>query len=351
MTNNKKSKTDEHYIKCVVWDLDNTIWHGVLLEGNRVSLRKGIVAIIEELDRRGILNTIASKNDYDVAVSKLDDFGIRNYFLYPEINWSPKSTSLQAISRSLNIGLDTFAFVDDQPFEREEVLYNLPEVMCIDADDIYKILEMPEMKPRFITPESKLRRQMYLNDTVRKRAEEAFTGTDEAFLSTLKMIFTIKPAMEEDLQRAEELTIRTHQLNTTGYTFSYNELDRFRLSEEYLLLVASLADKYGIYGTIGLALVELGPKIWVIKLLLMSCRVMSRGVGTIMMNYIMSCAKQKEVSLQAEFMPTGRNRMMYITYKFNGFKEIGKRGDIVLLESDLAQVQAFPNYVQVKIND
>ena len=138
-------------------------------------------------------------------------------------------------------------------------------------------------------------------------------------------------AKEKDLQRAEELTVRTHQLNTTGYTYSYDELDQFRQSEKHILLMAKLEDKYGEYGHIGLALIACGEKVWTIKLLLMSCRVMSRGVGSIILGYILRLAKKNHTKLRGEFIPNGRNRMMNITYRFAGFDEIksniGKIGD------------------------
>lgn len=345
----QRAKAEQQPIKCVVWDLDNTIWEGVLLEDSNVSLRDGVLETLQALDRRGILQSIASKNHYDTAVAKLKELGIEQYFLYPEIHWSSKSSSIKAIAESINIGLDTFAFVDDQPFEREEVAFALPEVLCVDAADIENILEMPRMKPRFITAESALRRQMYMGDIQRKQAEEEYTGPNEDFLASLQMVFKIKRAEEEDLQRAEELTVRTHQLNTTGYTYAYDELNEFRHSDDHLLLVATLDDKYGTYGTIGLALVELGSQTWQIKLLLMSCRVMSRGVGTIMMNYLMSRAKRAGASLRAEFVPNGRNRMMYITYKLGGFTEIYNQDDLIILENDLSTIQPLPDYLTIEI--
>lgn len=344
-----RAEAEEQFIKCVVWDLDNTLWHGVLLEDDHVALRDGVADTILELDRRGILNSIASRSDYEMAMAKLGAFGLKDYFLYPEINWNSKSTSLQAIARSLNIDLSTFAFVDDQPFEREEVAFMHPGVLCLDATNITGLLTLPRMMPRFITSESRLRRQMYLSDIQRNKAEAEFTGANEKFLETLEMIFAIKPAEESDLQRAEELTVRTHQLNTTGYTYSYDELNRLRQSKDHLLLVASLDDKYGTYGTIGLALLELGERVWTVKLLLMSCRVISRGVGTIMMSHIMSRARRANVRLQAHFIPNGRNRMMYITYKFSGFKELEGHGDLIILENDLEYIQPFPHYVRVQL--
>lgn len=346
-----QQETKRPAIKCVVWDLDNTLWDGVLLEDEQVSLRPGVLEVIKTLDSRGILHSIASKNDHAAVMQRLEELGLSEYFLYPQINWNSKASSVREIARAINIGIDTLAFVDDQSFEREEVAFSVPEVLCIAAEDIAAMPEMPEMIPRFITEDSRKRRQMYLSDIARDRAEKKFVGPSEEFLTTLDMVFTIALAREEDLKRAEELTVRTHQLNTTGYTYSYEELDAFRQSAAHRLFVASLDDKFGAYGKIGLVLLECGAQIWTVKLLLMSCRVMSRGVGTIMMNHLMNLAKQAGVRLQAEFVPNDRNRMMYVTYKFGGFKEVEKVGDLVIFENDLSRIQPFPLYVNVHIEE
>ena len=144
--------------------------------------------------------------------------------------------------------------------------------------------------------------------------------------------------------------MRTNQLNTTGYTYSYEELDAFRRSPDHRLLVAGLDDRYGTYGTIGLALVACEPEVWTVRLLLMSCRVMSRGVGTIMINHILRLAQAQGVRLLAEFISNDRNRMMYVTYKFGGFREVQKNGDVVLFEHDLANIQPVPSYVTAHLS-
>ena len=341
MEKQQKSKK----IKCVVWDLDNTVWDGVLLEGDRLELRPGIVDIIQTLDSRGILQSIASKNEHQAAMEQLRKFGLDEYFIYPQINWNAKSASIKQIAQLINIGIDTIAFIDDQPFEREEVQFTLPEVMAVDAADLNSLLEWPEMNPRFITADSKNRRRIYQSDITRNQVEESFTGTKEEFLASLNMIFTIAPVRENDLQRAEELTVRTHQLNATGYTYSYEELDTFRRSERHKLLIAGLEDKYGDYGKIGLVLIECGDDCWTIKLLLMSCRVMSKGTGTIMLNYVMQLARKAKVRLLAEFVPTDRNRMMLITYKFAGFTELTESDGLIVFENDLTRIQPVPDYV------
>jgi FkbH-like protein len=343
----KKAAAEEQSIKCVVWDLDNTIWDGVLLEDKTVILKERIPDIIKELDKRGILQSISSKNEFNIAKGKLEEFDLWDYFLYPQINWGTKSSSIQKIAKLLNISLGTFAFIDDQPFERDEVEHVNPDVMCIDALKINDLLNIKRMTPKFITEESSIRRKLYQSDIQRKIAEEEFEGANENFLASLNLKFEIKKADESDLQRVEELTLRTHQLNTTGYTYSYDELDQLRTSNDHLLLVSKLTDKYGPYGTIGLVLIEKNQDYWMIKLLLMSCRVMSRGVGTIMMSYIMTLAKDMGVKIRAEFLPNNVNRMMFVTYKFGGFQEIDKKDDLIILEHDLIEIQSYPPYVQL----
>ncbi len=337
-------------IKCIVWDLDNTLWDGVLLEDEEVKLRSNVLNIIIELDKRGIIHSIASKNDYATAMQKLKEFDIEQYFLYPQINWNAKSESIKTISQALNMGLNTFAFIDDLLFELNEVQSELPEVLLINAEHVSDLLTKEEFIPNFITEDSKLRRQMYLNDFKRNQVEREYCGPKEGFLASLCMKFAIKEAELEDLQRVEELTLRTHQLNTTGYTYSYNELCNLIHSDKHKILVSSLEDKFGTYGKIGIALIQCEEKVWTIKLLLMSCRVMSRGVGSILINYIINLARQAKVELQAEFIHNNVNRMMYVTYKFSGFEEIEQKNGVSLLAYDFNQQNGYPKYIELKIN-
>ncbi|WP_433364811.1 HAD-IIIC family phosphatase [Streptosporangium sp. CA-115845] len=344
--------TDERPgIKCVVWDLDDTLWQGTLLEGDDLVLVPGVRYVVEELDNRGILQSVASKNDYDLAWTRLTEFGLAEFFLCPQIGWADKSASIRIIAGELGIGLDTFAFVDDQAFERDEVRHALPQVSAIDAVDVDKVLDMPRMRPRFVTDESRKRRQMCQADIQRKRSEDESPGSREKFFETLDMCMTIRPAGELDLRRAEELTIRTSQLNTTGRFYSYEELNDLRDSPDHLLLVAELEDRYGTSGTIGLALIERGSDTWLVKLLVMSCRVITRGVGGIMVSHIMQSAKRNGVRLRADFVANERNRMMYLTYKFHGFREAAAWGGVVLLEHDLGTIRPFPHYVTVRVDE
>ncbi len=335
-------------IKCVVWDLDNTLWSGVLLEDERVALRAGIIDVVAGLDGRGILQSVASKNEPGPALDTLREMGLAEYFLHPRIGWGAKSDSIRSIAQSLNLSLDAFALVDDEPYERDEVASELPMVRCFDASAALGLLDLPALQPRFITEDSRRRRALYLADQKRNEAEAQCGAGREAFLAGLGMRVVIARATEADLMRAEELTVRTHQLNTTGTTYSYEELDAFRTSPRHRLLVMELEDRYGTYGKIGLALVECDPSAWTIRLLLMSCRVLTRGVGTIMITHLLRQAKGTGAALRADFVTNDRNRMMYVTYRFAGFAEVCREGDRLLLEHDLASIPEYPPHVAVE---
>jgi len=336
-------------VKCLVWDLDNTLWDGVLLEDDEVGLRDEAVETIRTLDERGILHSIASKNDHETAMAELERLGLEEYFLYPQISWSSKVESLETIAETLNIGIDALAFVDDRAVEREEVRHSLPMVRCYEAGGVSELVDDEAFNPEFVTDESRMRRKMYRARAERQEVEQEFTGPKESFLETLGMELTISRASRKDLQRAEELTVRTNQLNTTGYTYSYEELDDVRHSDDHDLWVAELDDKFGTYGKIGLALVERGEEAWTIKLFLLSCRVMNRGVGTILLSHLLRTAKAAGNRMRAEFVPNGRNRRMRITYAFAGFEEVDSDGETVVLEHDLSEIQSFPEYTEVRI--
>ena len=156
--------------KCVVWDLDNTLWDGVCLEGP-VIVRKDVVGAIEELDRRGILHSVASRGDSEIATAVLKANGLEAYFLVPRINWLPKSRNIVAITNDLGISCDAVAFVDDDRFEREQVSFMLPEVVTIASEDAGQLPNRAEFSPSHVTREAGRRRDFYRSDMVRKEAE------------------------------------------------------------------------------------------------------------------------------------------------------------------------------------
>lgn len=340
---------NEQQIKCVIWDLDNTLWEGVLSEGGAGELRPGVAETVRELDRRGIVQSVSSKNDFENARRRLEETGLWNYFLCPQISWNSKSEGIGRILERLNIKEEAAAFVDDSAFERDEVQFVLPKVRVYDAEETGSLPDRPEFQVRFITEDAARRREMYRADLKRQSAEEAFTGSNEDFLATLHMKLSIEPVTETTLQRVEELTVRTHQLNSTGYTYSYEELKELIRSPKHRFYICELADDYGTSGKVGLLLMEEGEEALTIQLLIVSCRVMSRGIGSALLCFATQQAAEAGKKLRAEYLETEYNRIMYITYKLSGFEDIEEDGDRVLLEYQHEEPLEYADYLRVGI--
>ncbi|MBR1497832.1 MAG: HAD-IIIC family phosphatase [Oscillospiraceae bacterium] len=334
-------------VKCVVWDLDNTLWEGTLSEGGGRSLRPGLRESVLELDRRGIVQSIASKNDPPAALRRLRELGLEEYFLCPQISWNPKPLGLRAVLDALNIKPEAAAFVDDQPAERDEMRASEPLVRVYGAEQAASLPEMPEFQVRFVTEDASRRRLMYRADLARQGAEREFSGSDEQFLATLGMRLAIAPVTEDTLRRVEELTVRTHQLNSTGYTFSYEELSALTASPSHIFRICSLTDRYGDSGHVGLLLMESGAEALTIRLLIVSCRVMTRGVGTALLAHATRLAAELGKALRAEFLETEYNRIMYITYRLAGFEELEEDGKRLLLEYRRPEPLPYPDYLAV----
>ncbi|MDH6118608.1 HAD-IIIC family phosphatase [Kitasatospora sp. GAS204B] len=336
-------------IKCVVWDLDDTLWNGVLLENDALTLRPGVRELIEDLDRRGVLLSVASKNEPRRALAKLAEFGLQEYFLYPEISWKPKSEMLREIARRLGIGLDSLLFVDDSAFERAEVADAVPQVRRLDAADLDQLPGHPAL-PESVSAEARRRRQLYREAQSRQSYEESYAGPRVAFLRSLEMKLQLAPATSEDLLRAAELTQRTHQLNTTGLTFSVEELSALLTDPSQSLLVARLTDRFGDLGTIGLVLLGRQPGESRIRLFLMSCRVMGRNVGGAILTYLARSADARGEHLTADFLPTEVNRPMYLVYRLAGFQETTEgAGPVRRLRLAPDTGRNYPDYLQLDL--
>jgi methoxymalonate biosynthesis protein len=308
-------------VKCLVWDLDNTLWQGTLAEGDQVTLAESTRELIATLDARGILQSVASRNDHDHAWARLAELGVAEYFILPRIGWGPKSESVRAIADELNFDHRTMALVDDQATERAEVAFRLPAVRCYPAEDLPCLAAMPEFSPQTVTVDARRRREMYQAGFRRKAAQAAFTGLDEDFLRSLNLVMNIARAGEEELCRAEELTLRTSQMNATGIHYSRGALRELLGDPRHEVLVTTLEDRFGPHGTVGLALLERHSQVWHLKLLATSCRVVSLGAGAAILNWLVDQAAQANVHMLADFRRTRRNRMMEIAYRFTGFTE------------------------------
>ncbi|MDO0924004.1 HAD-IIIC family phosphatase [Streptomyces sp. TG1A-8] len=308
-------------VKCLVWDLDNTLWQGTLLDGDDVRITDEAKHVITELDRRGILQAVCSKNDHDLAWERLERLGVAEYFVLPHIGWGPKSESVRSIAERLNFAHGTMAFVDDTPAERAEVSYHLPEVRCYDAEQLSALLDLPEFSPVSATVDSRRRREMYQAGFRRDAEREAYKGPDDDFLRSLDLWMSIDRATEDELTRVEELTLRTSQMNATGVHYDDASLRRLMADLEHEVLVVTMGDRFGPHGAVGLVLLHRTAVAWHLKLLATSCRVVSFGAGAAILNWLVDQAAASGVHLIADFRATARNRMMEIAYRFAGFED------------------------------
>ncbi|MFJ2112751.1 MULTISPECIES: HAD-IIIC family phosphatase [unclassified Streptomyces] len=308
-------------VKCLVWDLDNTLWQGTLLEDKEVRLPEAIRAAIVELDSRGILQSVCSRNDHDPAWARLEELGVAEYFVLPEIGWGPKSQAVGRIADGLNFAHRAIAFIDDQPAERAEVAFHLPDVRCYPAEDALALTGLPEFSPAAGTVDSRRRRQMYQAGFRREAERSAFEGPDEEFLRSLDLVMHIGRATEEELTRVEELTLRTSQMNATGVHYSDRALRDLLTDPGHEVLVTSLTDRFGPHGAVGVLLLEKHPTVWHLKLLATSCRVVSFGAGSVILGWLVDQAAGAGVHLVADFRRTDRNRMMEVAYRFAGFDD------------------------------
>jgi FkbH-like protein len=315
-------------IKCLVWDLDRTLWSGTLIEGDACRLRPGIRQILNELDRRGILLSIASANDEDLALARLDRSGIRDLFLHPQINWSNKVNSIRTIAERLNITLATIGFVDDEPYEREQVRHLLPEVRTYDAREYRSLLDRPEFMMRFRTRESRMRRQMYLQEKARAETTGQASRTHRSFLHSCRTEMTLRAATGADLPRILELMHRTHQLNATGIIYTEDEIASFVHDRGHRVFVAELKDRFVDYGRIGVATCRCGPRAWTLLSFFLSCRVMGRGVGNVFLNWIQVQAHRSGAQrLEARYIKRERNRRMAMLFGLAGFEPLKTDAD------------------------
>jgi FkbH-like protein len=299
-------------IKCIVWDLDHTLWDGIQVEDGLegLKLKQEIPEILRALDERGILHSIVSKNDHDTAIQALKHFGIDDYFLCPQISWGPKSEGIAAIAQQISIGKDTLLFVDDSEFERSEVKAVHPEVRTLDAREYRNIPEMKECQVT-VTQESRERRKMYQVEAKRQNIAEGFGSDYLAFLRHCEMKLQIQPMTLGNLDRVHELTQRTNQMNFSGARYDREVLKCILISPDLAGYVLSCEDRFGTYGIVGFSIVDgREPRM---TDLMFSCRVQSKRVehaflGHIIRKYIQSTGRDFFANYRktAKNAPSGR---------------------------------------------
>jgi FkbH-like protein len=279
------NKVSEKKIKCVIWDLDNTVWSGTLIEDglDGLKLNANAVKVMHELERRGILNSAASKNNQDDALNALAHFGLDNVFLYPQISWEPKSASVKNIQTALNIGMDAIAFIDDQPFEREEVKSVYPQIHVFDDNQIPSLLS----DVRFdvpVTQESAQRKKMYQQEIQRIETYQSSSVDYENFLKNCDITLELNTMTDSTVKRAYELAQRTNQMNFSGNRYSIDELINISSQNNKKIILISASDKFGNYGIVGMVILDTDNNC--IEDLMFSCRIQSKMVDHAILTFL-----------------------------------------------------------------
>ena len=296
------------YVKCLAWDLDGTLWKGILAEDGveGLALRDDAVALVRALDARGIVNSICSKNDPAPVQEALARFGIANLFVFPQVGWGAKSAALRQLARELNVGLDSLALVDDASWERAEVRQNVPGVRTFDAAAIETLAAEPCFNPP-ASAESANRRARYQEEAARRGAEAA-SGVDHvAFLKASHIRLALGTVDGEAAVRCRELVQRSNQLTLAARR--YDEAAFASLLASASCSSVQCADDYGDYGTVGFAAVARAEDgVVELREFVMSCRVAKKLCEQSVILFLAErAATQGAKIFRMAITPTGRN--------------------------------------------
>ena len=328
--------------KCIVLDLDNTLWGGIVGEdgfnGIKLSQNDPIgKAFIEfqkyllSLHERGIILAVNSRNNLEDAMQVIKehpDMVLREkHFACLKINWNDKVTNLQEIAQELNIGIDSILFMDDDNVNRDFMREALPEVLTIELPNdpsLYAqtLMELNEFNVLKITDEDKKRGKMYLQQRERTEFQKRSINFEE-YLKQLKIKIYIKKADEFTIPRISQLTLKTNQFNLTTKRYQEEEIIRFSQDKKKIVGCAQIEDKFGDYGITGAFIVNKdNPEEWVMDTFLLSCRVIGRGIEEGILDYIINDAKKNNVKrLIGNFIPTKKNKPSESFLANFGFKK------------------------------
>ncbi len=312
--------------KCLVLDLDNTLWGGIVGEDGPERLLlsddgpgkafQDFQRVLLELNRSGTVLAVSSRNDAELALSVLRDHPAMllrpQHFAAMRINWDDKASNLRSIAAELNLGLDSLVFLDDSAFEREQVRRTLPDVtvpeMPVDSSDYPAFAaRLPFFDSLTITKEDQGRGQMYVEE--RQRCElQRQAVTVEVFLRQLALRVRVRRADQFALPRLAQLTQRTNQFNLTTHRYTEDELRAMLADERWLIYSVDACDRIGDSGTVGTALVELRPSLARLDTFLLSCRVLGRGIEISFLAGVMrDLLAVGATTIEAEFIATARN--------------------------------------------
>jgi FkbH-like protein len=306
--------------KVLVWDLDDTLWQGTLAEHGLtgVTPRPAALDAIRELDARGVLHSIASKNNFDEAMAALRHFGIADYFVCPELGWHPKSDSLRQIAARLELNVDSFVFIDDEPFEQNEALAAHPKLRVLPHTAVEDLTTHPWFDLP-VTPESRRRREMYRAEESRMKTFERARTDYLEFLRSCEIVLDLTPLSSADFERVHELSQRTNQLNFTGARLTRTQVAQLNEhATDRVCLTMRCTDRFGDYGLIGFAILELSSGY--VTEFFMSCRVQRKRVEQAFFAYVAArFSARGHRSIHVRFRCTERNATAQVMLADLGF--------------------------------
>ncbi len=326
-------------VKCVVWDIDNTLLTGTYLEsGEQPPGADPVLAgVLAELGSRGILHALASKNPPEAAAYTARVTGWR--FAAAECGWDRKPEALTRIAAELDLALDALAFVDDDPYERAEVSFALPQVLVLSPEDATEAPGWPAFSPPVVTAEARRRGEMYAQRQRRQAAQRSFGGTHEAFLRSVGTHVTIAAAATADIPRLHELAVRTRQFNSAGAGGMTEAWFGSLLSRgDHDVFTVRLRDTFGDDGLVGGCVVHPEPGTWDVRLIMMSCRAMGRGVIDALLAWLTRrSARAGARRLRVPCVVNDRNVPLRLALASGGFRAgHGGAGPATVFERDLA---------------
>ncbi|MHC4075029.1 MAG: HAD-IIIC family phosphatase [Planctomycetota bacterium] len=354
--------------KCIVIDLDNTIWGGVVgddgPEGIKLgddypgSIFKDFQSALLGYRKRGFLLAIASKNDEKLVRDVLDthpEMILRTkHFASIQANWSPKPVNLRRIAEELNIGLDSFVFIDDNPVECEYVRSELPMVFVVNlpTDPLYYLSTLRKIvvldRPR-VLQEDRIRADMYQQESKRKDSYSRKVNIKD-FLAGLEMTAQIGVLDGNSIERVYQLIQKTNQFNLTTRRHKLEDIKLMAESKDCEVAWLRLRDKFGELGLVCVGIVKLFEKdIWEVDTFLMSCRVMGRTVEDAFLSYLaeLVIAKGARIS-RGVYSRTAKNKPVVKFYPEHGFTEVGHPDkDNWVYEIELNnKTLLWPDYIQ-----
>ncbi len=333
--------------KCMVLDLDDTLWGGVvgddgiggILLGNGDPVGEAFLAFqhyVDAIRRRGIILAICSKNDETMA---------RDVFLnHPEMvlrldhiacfvaNWEDKASNLRRIAQVLEIGLDSLVFIDDNPAERGLVRRYLPEVAVPELPpDVVGYIQAIERHHYFQTTSvgtEDLQRSLMYQANAQRREAETFAGSIDDFLASLNMVATVSPVTEANVERVAQLLARSNQFNLTTRRHSASSVLAMAKDPAFITITISLRDRFGDHGLISVLIGESNVQGIRIDAWIMSCRVLKRGVERMLLRQLRIAARARAATtLTGEFIPTAKNGLVRDHYRDLGFTPISADPD------------------------